>query len=102
MSPWLGCTGAPEALQHPDHADREREHGAGGEGESREKEEGAQGRIGKFPISTIEFQLVVKFDGCFPACPKPSSFFPFPSPKAQKRKSEGTPDSRGRKKKLKL
>lgn len=52
MSP-LGCTGAPEALQHPDHTDREREHGAGGEREGREKEEGAQDRIGKLPISTI-------------------------------------------------
>lgn len=30
----MNCVGASEAMQHPDHADREGEHGAGGEGES--------------------------------------------------------------------
>lgn len=30
---YLRCVGAAEAMQHPDHSDREREHGAGGEGE---------------------------------------------------------------------
>ena len=32
MALWLS-TGTPEEMQHVDHADRAREHGAGGEGE---------------------------------------------------------------------
>lgn len=45
--------GAPETLQHPDHTDREREHGARGERESWEKEERAQDWISKLPISIL-------------------------------------------------
>lgn len=35
---WCWCLGATEAMQHPDHPDRAREHGAGGAGEGREEE----------------------------------------------------------------
>lgn len=59
MSVLVCCTGAPEALQHPDHTDREREHGAGGERESREKEERPQDWISKLPVG-----LLVEFDCC--------------------------------------
>lgn len=59
MSALACCTGAPEALQHPDHADREREHGAGRERESREEEERPQDWISKLSSS-----LLVEFDCC--------------------------------------
>lgn len=97
MSALVCCTGAPEALQHPNHADREREHGAGGERESREKEERPQDWISKLPIS-----LLIEFDCCCLPQAFITSFTTFFPIQAQKRKSEGTPDGRGRKKKLKL
>lgn len=59
MSALVCCPGTPEALQHPNHTDREREHGAGGERESREKEERPQDWISKLPISLlVEFVAV--------------------------------------------
>lgn len=39
--------GAAEAMQHSDHTDREREHGAGGEREGWEKEEGTKEQLSK-------------------------------------------------------
>lgn len=47
------CIGAPEAMQHPDYADREREHGARGEGKGREKEKRPKECLSEFRIHPI-------------------------------------------------
>lgn len=53
FSPPIYRVGAPEAMQHPDHPDREREHGAGGEGEGGKEETGPKDRLGKLQIHLI-------------------------------------------------
>lgn len=90
-------------MQHPDYPDREREHGAGGEGEGGKEETGPKDRLSKLRIHPI-----IKIQTILSCLLRTTSFyyyffnpFFFPS-QAQKRKSEGTPDGRGRRKKLKL
>lgn len=103
FSPPIYRVGAPEAMQHPDHPDREREHGAGGEGEGGKEETGPKDRLSKLQIHPIinnsnYFKLSIK-DNILLLLLFLIHFFPS---QAQKRKSEGTPDGRGRRKKLKL
>lgn len=87
MSVLVCCTGAPEALQHPDHTDREREHGAGGERESREKEERPQDWISKSPIG-----LLVEFDCCcLPQAFIILFFFPHPGSETEVRRDPRRP-----------
>lgn len=45
-------------MQHSDHTDRKREHGAGGEGEGREEEAGTKDRFGKLQIHPTEMQTL--------------------------------------------
>lgn len=52
------CEGAAEAMQHPDHADREREHGAGREREGREEEERTKEQLGESEAE-LHFLLVI-------------------------------------------
>lgn len=53
FSPPIYRVGAPEAMQHPDYPDREREHGAGGEGEGGKEETGPKDWLSKLRISPI-------------------------------------------------
>lgn len=86
-------------MQHTDHTNREREHGAGGEREGREEEEGPKDQLSKCPllfICSVLFEFNQEYAAFY------AYLILFLLFQAQKRKPEGTPEGRGRKKKLKL